>query len=394
MTMKNDTSNFLRPFGLPQSASTPVVTPLSPSVVYASSSPDMLDAQYDGDLFGFTYAREGHPNAQALAQQIDALEGVKGGLVTASGMAAVSAALLGFLNTGDHIIAGDQLYGRSLRLLKEDLPRLGIEVTLCDTSSANDVLAAVRTNTKMVLLEAVSNPMLRVADVIGVADAIKGKDIKLVVDNTFTTPLSLKPAKLGADIIVHSVTKLLAGHSDVTLGYIWARDAVISNAIYVFCVTTGMTPSPFDCWLAERGLLTFPLRFEKTQGNATLLADALSSHPNISRVLYPSRADHPDIDAAKTLLGDNGCNIVSIELTHKTRAAANRFVENAREIAFAPTLGDVGTTLSHPASSSHRALSVSERQKLGISEGFFRISVGIEEPDALIQVFLKAASSI
>ena len=394
MTMKNDTSNLVRPFRLPQSVSTPVVTPLSPSVVYASSSPDMLDAQYEGDLAGFTYAREGHPNAQALAQQIDMLEGVKGGLVTASGMAAVSAALLGYLKTGDHIIAGDQLYGRSLRLLKEDLPRFGIEVTLCDTTTENSVLAAVRTNTRMVLLEAVSNPTLRIADVTGIANAIKGKDIKLVVDNTFTTPLSLKPAELGADIIVHSVTKLLAGHSDVTLGYIWARDAEISKAIYIFCVTTGMTPSPFDCWLAERGLLTFPLRFKKTQENAVLLADALSSHSNILRVLYPSRADHPDTSAAKTLLGVNGCNIVSIELCHQTRAAANRFVENASEIAFAPTLGDVGTTLSHPASSSHRALSVSEREKLGISEGFFRISVGIEEPDSLIQVFSKAASSI
>ena len=384
----------MRPFCLPESASTPVVTPLSPSVVYASSSPDMLDAQYDGDLAGFTYAREGHPNAKALAKQIDALEGVEGGLVTSSGMAAVSAALLGLLKTGDHIIAGDQLYGRSLRLLREDLPRLGIGVSLCDTTSAENVLKAVRANTKIVLLEAVSNPTLRVADVVGVANAIRGKYIKLLVDNTFTTPLSLKPAGLGADIIVHSVTKLLAGHSDVTLGYIWARDEETMNAIYVFCVTMGMTPSPFDCWLAERGFLTFPLRFEKAQENAVRLADVLSSHPKISRVLYPTRYDHPDISGAKILLGENGCNIVSIELCDQTRAAANRFVENAREIAFAPTLGDVGTTLSHPASSSHRALSASEREALGISEGFFRISVGIEDLDALIQTFSKAASSV
>ena len=392
--MKNVTSNLMRPFGLPESTSTPVVTPLSPSVVYSSCSPDMLDAQYDGHLSGFTYAREGHPNAHALAMQIDSLEGVKGGLVTSSGMAAVSAALLGLLKTGDHIIAGDQLYGRSLRLLKEDLPRLGIEITLCDTTSAEDVLAAVRDNTRMVLLEAVSNPTLRIADVLGVANLIRDKNIKLVVDNTFTTPIALKPAELGADIIVHSVTKLLAGHSDVTLGYIWARDEETSNAISVFCITMGMTPSPFDCWLAERGLLTFPLRFEKAQKNAVLLADALSSHPNISRVLYPGHVDHPDTVAAKTLLGENSCNMVSIELCNKTRAAANRFVENTHEIAFAPTLGDVGTTLSHPASSSHRALSVSEREALGITEGFFRISVGIEDPDALIEVLLKAASSL
>ena len=390
--MKNDKSNLMRPFGLPQSASTPVVTPLSPSVVYASSSPDMLDAQYEGGVAGFTYAREGHPNAHALAKRIDALEGVDGGLVTGSGMAAVSAALLGILKTGDHVVAGDQLYGRSLRLLKEDLPRLGIEVSLCDATRADNVLAALRPNTKIILLEAVSNPTLRVADIAGVAAAIKDKGIQLVVDNTFTTPLSLKPAELGADIIVHSVTKLLAGHSDVTLGYVWARKKDISHAINVFCVTTGMTPSPFDCWLAERGLLTFPLRFEKAEQNAVRLADALASHPKIARVLYPMREDHPDVDAAKRLLGKHGCNMVSIELSDQSRGAANRFVEHAREIAFAPTLGDVGTTLSHPASSSHRALSADERMALGISEGFFRISVGIEDVDALIRVFSDAAS--
>ncbi|MEK9641895.1 MAG: aminotransferase class V-fold PLP-dependent enzyme [Paracoccaceae bacterium] len=376
--MKNDKSNLMRPFGLPQSASTPVVTPLSPSVVYASASPDMLDAQYEGGLAGFTYAREGHPNAHALAKRIDALEGVDGGLVTGSGMAAVSAALLGILKTGDHVVAGDQLYGRSLRLLKEDLPRLGIEVSLCDATRADNVLAALRPNTKIILLEAVSNPTLRVADIAGVAAAIKGKGIQLVVDNTFTTPLPLKPAELGADIIVHSVTKLLAGHSDVTLGYVWARKKDISHAINVFCVTTGMTPSPFDCWLAEQ--------------NAVRLADALASHPKIARVLYPMREDHPDVDAAKQLLGEHGCNMVSIELSDQSRGAANRFVEHAREIAFAPTLGDVGTTLSHPASSSHRALSADERMALGISEGFFRISVGIEDVDALIRVFSDAAS--
>jgi len=390
--MKNDKSNLMRPFGLPQSASTPVVTPLSPSVVYASTSPDMLDAQYEGGVAGFTYAREGHPNARALAKRIDALEGVDGGLVTGSGMAAVSAALLGILKTGDHVVAGDQLYGRSLRLLKEDLPRLGIEVSLCDATRADNVLAALRPNTKIILLEAVSNPTLRVADIAGVAAAIKDKGIQLVVDNTFTTPLSLKPAELGADIIVHSVTKLLAGHSDVTLGYVWARKKDISLAINVFCVTTGMTPSPFDCWLAERGLLTFPLRFEKAEQNAVRLADALASHPKIARVLYPMREDHPDVDAAKRLLGEHGCNMVSIELSDQSRWAANRFVEHAREIAFAPTLGDVGTTLSHPASSSHRALSADERMALGISEGFFRISVGIEDVDALIRVFSDAAS--
>ena len=390
--MKNEKLNLVRPFGLPESASTPVVTPLSPSVVYSSQSPDMLDAQYEGAIDGYTYAREGHPNADALAKQIDALEGVKGGLVTGSGMAAVTATLLGVLQNGDHIVASDQLYGRSLRLLKENLPRVGISVSFCDPTNAKNILSALRPNTKMVLLEAVSNPTLRVADIMGLSKELKTREILLAVDNTFTTPLAVKPAQLGADIIIHSVTKLMAGHSDVTLGYVWAGSVDVSKSIYDFCVTTGMTPSPFDCWLAERGLLTFKLRYQKAQDNAILLAAALSGHPNISKVLYPSRHDHPDFETAQTLLGQQGCNMVSFELSQMTREAANSLVENVKEIAFAPTLGDIGTTLSHPASSSHRALSVEERSKIGISEGFFRVSVGIEDADTLIDVFSRAVS--
>ena len=392
--MKNEKQNLVRPFGLPESVSKPVVTPLSPSVVYSSQSPDMLDDQYEGALSGYTYAREGHPNADALAKQIDALEGVKGGLVTGSGMAAVTATLLGILKSGDHLVAGDQLYGRSLRLLKEDLPRLGISVSFCDPTNAGNICSVLRPNTKMVLLEAVSNPTLRVADIIGISKILKTSAILLAVDNTFTTPLAVKPAQLGVDIIIHSVTKLMAGHSDVTLGYVWAGSVDVSKSISDFCVTSGMTPSPFDCWLAERGLLTFRLRYQKAQDNAILLAEAMSEHPNISKILYPLRQDHPDFETAQNLLGNQGCNMVSFELAEKTREAANRLVENLQEIAFAPTLGDIGTTLSHPASSSHRGLSIEERSLLGISEGFFRVSVGIEDGDTLIDVFSQALSKL
>ncbi len=392
--MKNDQPNIMRPFGLPDSASTPVVTPLSASVVYASRNPDMLDAHYTGELPGYTYAREGHPNADALAERIDALEDVSGGIITGSGMAAVTAGIMGVLQSGDHIIAGDQLYGRSLRLLQNDLKRFGIEVTFCNATDAENIQNALRINTKMVLVEVVSNPTLRVADLSGLSSLLKPKNILLAIDNTFTTPLSLKAADHGADIIIHSVTKLLAGHSDVTLGYVWATNKEVNKSIYDFAVTTGMTPSPFDCWLAERGLLTFPLRFEKAQENARQLANFLAEQENVKRVLYPLRPDHPDIALAKNLLGVQGCNMVSFELTKKTRESANRFVQNARGIAFAPTLGDVGTTLSHPASSSHRALSPSQREDLGISEGFFRVSVGVEDISGLLITFDNALKTL
>lgn len=392
--MKNHPRNLMRPIGLPSSASRPVVTPLSPSVVYASEGPDMLDAQYEGRLQGYTYAREGHPNAEALARLIDDLEGAHHGIVLGSGMAAVSAAILGVLEAGDHIIGSDQLYGRSLRLLKEDLPRLGIDTSLVDTTQAECVAAARRPNTKMILIEAVSNPTLRVADLTGIATWAAEKQVILAVDNTFTTPKAIRPFDFGADIVIHSVTKLLAGHSDVTLGYVAAKDQGLRDKIYTFSVTTGMTASPFDCWLAERGLLTFPLRFDKTQATASALAKMLAQHKAVARVLYPGQASHPDFTRAQTILGQNGCNMVSFELASQTREAAERFTKAADQIAFAPTLGDVGTTLSHPVSSSHRVLTGPEQQKLGISEGFFRVSVGLEDEIALLNVFEHALASV
>ncbi len=390
--MSKDKRTLIRPEGLPGSASWPVVTPIMPSVVYASETPDALDAQYEGRVEGYTYAREGHPNADLLARRIDAMEGVTGGIVMGSGMAAVTAVMMGLLKAGDHVVGGDQLYGRSLRLMGQDLPRLGIATSLTDPTDAQAVADAIRPETRMILVELVSNPTLRVADMAGIAAVAKEEGVLLVVDNTFTTPRAFKPFEHGADIVIHSVTKLLAGHSDVTLGYAVARDPALQKAIYDFAVTTGMTPSPFDCWLAERGMATFDLRFDRAEATAVKLADHLSGLAGVRRVLYPMRADHPDAARAQSILGNRGCNMVSFEL-EGGRAAANAFAAAAEGIAFAPTLGDVGTTLSHPASSSHRALTPEGRAALGISEGFFRVSVGLEDPEALCALFARAVDA-
>ncbi|WP_136443506.1 trans-sulfuration enzyme family protein [Pacificoceanicola onchidii] len=386
-----------RPFvPLIEGASRPVVSPIMPSVVYASDSPDALDAQYEGWVQGHTYAREGHPNADLLAARIDALEGMENGLVVGSGMAAVTAVLMGLCKAGDHVVGGNQLYGRSLRLMAEDLPRLGIETSLADPCDVDSIEAALRPETSMVLIEVVSNPTLRVADLDGIAALCKARGVLLVVDNTFTTPAAIRPEEHGADIVLHSVTKLLAGHSDVTLGWVAAKDPDLAARMRVFAVTTGLTASPFDCWLAERGLATFALRFDRTQQTAQRLSAHLASQPGVKRVLYPTRADHPDAARAQGLLKGQGCNMVSFEI-EGGRAAANAFAKGASGIAFAPTLGDVGTTLSHPASSSHRALTPEGRAEIGITEGFFRVSVGLEEPEALLACFddgLAAARAV
>ncbi|HKL70553.1 aminotransferase class I/II-fold pyridoxal phosphate-dependent enzyme [Salibaculum sp.] len=374
----------------PDSTSSPVVTPLQPSVVYASPDPDALDRQY-AEASGYTYAREGHPNATVLAQKIDRLEGATGGIIAGSGMGAIGNVFLGLLKAGDHVVGGDQLYGRSLRLMTEDLPRLGVETTLADPTDAARIAAALRPDTKMILVEVVSNPTIRIADMEGIARLARDRGILLVVDNTFTTPRGYRPFDHGADIVVHSVTKLLAGHSDATLGYAVARDPALNEKIYTANVTWGFTPSPFDCWLAERGLHSFELRYDRAEATATRLAEALAQMPGVTRVLHPGRPDHPDHNRAQAVLGDRPGNMLSFEVAGG-RAAANALTRAAPDIAFAPTLGDVGTTLSHPASSSHRALTPEGRAALGISEGFFRVSVGLEEPDLLISEFGQAIS--
>ncbi len=382
-----DPRSLVRRQRMPISVSRPVSSPLHTSVVYRSTDADELDAQYEGRESGYTYSREGHPNATIVGEKIDWLEGVTtdmgAGTVMGSGMGAVSAVLLGLLCKGDHVIAGDQLYGRSLRLMTQDLPRMGFECTLADPTDARAIEAAIRPETRMIVVEVVSNPTLRVADMAGIAEVASRHGILLVVDNTFTTPRAYRPFDHGADIIIHSLTKLLAGHSDAMLGYAVARTPELNKAIYDAAVTWGMAPSPFDCWLTERGLATFDLRFDRAQATAAALADALAGISGVASVLYPGRSDHPDHNRAGDLLNGRFGNMVSFTLDGG-REVVNKFLRAAEHIPFAPTLGDVGTTLSHPASSSHRGLTSEARSAIGIEEGFVRTSVGVEDPDQLI----------
>jgi cystathionine gamma-synthase len=387
--MSDDHRSIVRRSRQPQSASRPVVSPIWPSVVYASPDADTLDAQYEGRLKGYTYGREGHPNWTLLAEKLDWLEGASGGVVTASGMAAVGAVFQAALRAGDHVVAGNQLYGRTLRMLRDEMPRMGVAVTFADPTDGRAFAAAIRPETRLVLVEVVSNPTLRVADMDAIGAACRDRGVALAVDNTFTTPRLYHPFAQGADFVIHSVTKMLAGHSDVTLGYAAARDPDLARRLYDVCVTWGLTPSPFDCWLAERGLHSFDIRFDRAQANASALADHLAGLAGVEAVLYPGRADHPDHNRAVGLLGGQGGTMVSFRLAGG-RPEVNRFLRAAEHIPFAPTLGDIGTTLSHPASSSHRALTPEGRAELGITEGFIRVSVGIEDIGLLKREFEAA----
>jgi cystathionine gamma-synthase len=394
--MTDDHRSIVRRGLHPKSASRPMVSPISPAVAFSSPDADALDDQYEGRAEGYTYGREGHPNWTILADKLDWMEGACGGVVTSSGMAAVGAVFKAVLWCGDHVIAGNQLYGRTLRMLRDEMPRIGVDVTLADPTDGRAFAAAIRPETRMVLVEAVSNPTLQVADMEAIAAASREKGVLLVVDNTFTTPRLYRPFDHGADLVIHSVTKMLAGHSDVTLGYAAARDPELAQRLYDVVVTWGLTPSPFDCWLAERGLHSFEVRFDRAQENAAALADHLATLEGVEAVIYPGRSDHPHHNRAVGLLGgpqgDRGGNMVSFCLKGG-RAEVNRFLRAADHIPFAPTLGDIGTTLSHPASSSHRGLTPEGRAELGITEGFIRVSVGIEDIRLLKTEFTTAVAA-
>lgn len=395
MTRPASSRSIVRRTEIPGSVSRPVVTPLWPSVVYQTADADELDRIYDGSEPGYTYAREGHPNAEVLAAKIDQLEGLAdgapAGLVTGSGMGALAVAVLGLNQAGDHIVAGSQLYGGTRRLL-DDATRLGLTVDLVDLGDPTALEAAIGPTTRMVVVEAVSNPTLRVADMEAVISVATAHEVLVVVDNTFTTPRMYQPLAHGADLVVHSVTKLLAGHADATLGYVGLVDHGLAERLRTFAGTLGATPSPFDCWLAERGLHSFELRYDRAEDTARQLADVLAQTPGVSSVRYPGRADHPDHERARALFGNRGGHLVTFDLDGG-RAAANAFSRATPHLAFAPTLGDVATTISHPASSSHRKVATPEREALGITEGTLRVSVGIEDPEGLIGEIVNAAAA-
>ncbi|MEL6479302.1 MAG: aminotransferase class I/II-fold pyridoxal phosphate-dependent enzyme [Pseudomonadota bacterium] len=388
-TSKRDHRSVVRRQGMPASATWPAVNPIQPSVVYAARDADALDGTYLGGEAGFTYSREGHPNWQALAAKLDWMEGAEGGLITGSGMAAVFCVFQAVLKAGDHVVAGDQLYGRSLRMLKEELPRWGVSVTFCDPTDAAAVEAAMRPETRLMLVEVVSNPTIRVADMAAIPGICARHGVALAVDNTFTTPRLYRPLAEGAEFVIHSVTKMLSGHSDAMLGYAAARSAEMAIRLRDVALTMGLTPSPFDCWLAERGLHTFDLRFAQAQRNARALADHVAGLPGVEAVLYPTRPDHPDHNRAVALLPDGAGTMFSFRLAGG-RAAVNRFIAAAPHIPFAPTLGDVATMVSHPPTSSHRGLTEAERAAIGITEGFLRVSTGIEDTGLLLDEFETA----
>lgn len=360
----------------PLGQSVPLVPPLYQSSVYTLPDLDALDRIMNGAAPGFIYARDGHPNARHLAEQLAAVEGANWSVVCGSGMGAIGAVVLSTVSQGERIVASNRLYGRTTQLFVEEMPRFGVRSTLVDANDLAAVRAALKEPARLLFVETLSNPMLRVVDLeelVGLAD---DNDCRLVVDNTFATPVLCRPLDFGAHFVMESLTKMIGGHSDVTLGVLCGREDLIAEATRTVSIF-GLASNPFDCWLALRGLTTLPLRMKAASANAAALADWLASQPGVTRVIYPGRSDHPDHELAGRVLRHGYGNMLCFELDN--RDAVNHFMRHARGVPFSPSLGHTMTTCSHPATTSHRYASPAEKRRQGISDGLIRLSVGVEE---------------
>jgi cystathionine beta-lyase/cystathionine gamma-synthase len=292
-------------------------------------------------------------------------------------MAAISAVLLANLQRGDRVVASNRLYGRTTQLLGTELERFGVKTDFVDCGDIEQVRTALEQPAKILFVETLSNPLLRMVDIPELADLAHAKNCILVIDNTFATPVLVRPLELGADVVMESLTKMIGGHSDVTLGALSGRGdllAALTSAVSIW----GLSANPFDCWLAERGLATLPLRMKAASANALALAEWLATQNQVARVLYPGRADHPDHVLARRLMPHGFGNMLCFELKGG-RPGVNQFLRRAPGIPFSPSLGHTTTTLSHPATTSHRYVSPAERKRQGISDGLIRLSVGIED---------------
>lgn len=369
-----------QPDRVPAGSTEPLVPGIYPAAVYRCEDPSQANALLGGELPGYVYRRDGHPNAEVLAEKCRQLHGAEAAAICGSGMSALAAVLLAHVQVGDHVVVSDALYGRSLQLFATEARRLGIETTIVDVCDLDRLRAAFRPQqTKLVVLETISNPLLRVADIAAVAEAAHQAGARLLVDNTFASPAVCRPLDFGADLVMESLTKIINGHSDVLLGLVCGHSASWERMETVVSCW-GLNSNPFDCWLTSRGLGTMALRVERSNDNALAAARFLASKLPAGAAHYPGLAEHADHRLAARQFSGRFGSMVTFTLPGGT-AAATSFIQSADRIPFSPSLGDLSTTLSHPESTSHRSLPAQERERLGIFGGTIRLSVGIESPE-------------
>lgn len=369
------------------SVTLPSSAPIFQSTAFDIPDLDVLEQIYAGELQGDIYTRDSNPNHTALAESIAALEGTEAGAVFASGMGALGSIFLSFASAGDHVILARAIYGKTMQLAHR-MQRFGISISTFDATNPEELASLITEKTRFVLVETVSNPLLEVADIRAIADLLP-PEILLVVDSTFTTSELIKPCQLGASIVMHSASKYINGHGDVMLG-LAAGSAAWMKRLNGTASVFGQNANPFESWLCQRGLKTLPLRMNQICRTTTQLAQALNGHPGVKRVYHPSLPEHVSHDIAQKLYPSGTGGIFSIELAGEGTEVVNSFMRAAASIPFAPTLADARTTLSHPASTSHRFMSSAARADIGIRDELVRISVGLESFEQL-QSELSAA---
>jgi len=356
----------------PDPATGAVVQPIHLATTYAQ--------QGVGKHKGYEYSRSGNPTRAALEECLAALEDARHCLAFASGLGAETTLLL-LLNPGDHVVYMEDVYGGTYRLFDKVLKRYGLTFSAVDAADVDAVEESITPATKLLWLESPTNPLLRVVDIDAVSEVAHSHGAMVCVDNTFATPFLQQPLHLGADVVVHSSTKYIGGHSDVVGGAIMTSNDELERQLRFHQNALGAVPSPFDCWLLLRGIKTLALRVERQSQNATEIASALEKHPSVKRVHYPGLASHPGHAVAARQMRMFG-GMVSFEVADE--AAALRVLERLKLFALAESLGAVESLAEHPARMTHASMPASERKRAGLGEGLIRLSVGVEDVADLI----------
>lgn len=355
---------------------------------FAYNTAEEAEARFKGDADGFIYSRFSNPTIAMFEERMCALEGAEAARATATGMAAVTAAMLCQVEAGDHVVAAAALFGSCRYVVETLLPKFGVASTLVDGNDLDAWKAAMRPETKALFLESPTNPTLEVLDIAAIADIAHDAGAKLVVDNVFATPLWQSPLELGADVVVYSATKHIDGQGRCLGGVVLSSAEWINDNLHNFMRQTGPSISPFNAWVLLKSLETLPVRVAQQTANAARIADALAEHPLVSRVLYPGREDHPQYEIAKRQM-QKGSTMVALEVAGGRRAAFN--VSNALEIIkISNNLGDAKSLVTHPTTTTHQRLTDEDRASLGITEGLLRLSAGLEDSDDLIADLYQA----
>jgi methionine-gamma-lyase len=358
-----------------------VSVPIFQTSTFAFPSIEEGAARFIGEKPGYIYTRMGNPTLKALEDNIAALENGFAGMATASGMAAISTVFLSLLSQGDHLLASDCLYGPTHVMIERELSRFGISTTFVDTSKVHNLEPAIKPNTRMVFIETPTNPTLKITDIQQTAELAHRHGALVAVDNTFASPYVQRPLELGADLVVHSLTKILNGHSDVVGGMIIVKDAELYKRVRKGLNLFGGTMDPHQAWLILRGVRTLPLRIERAQENALKLAAFLSNHPKTIWTRYPGMTEHPQHDLAKKQMDGFGAMLC---FGVKNGLEGGKVLLNhVRLITLAVSLGGVESLIEHPASMTHASVPRSQREQAGILDELVRLSVGCEDFDDL-----------